>query len=250
MRSSDFASCAVVEMRRYALRPGHFDELQRVFQPWFVAGQEQAGMRLGGQFRDRDDPDRFVWFRGFASMDQRREALESFYFGPVWQAHRDAANATMIDSDDVLLLRSTEPAHRPGTPVAPAQPGPTADPTWAVAQVWSLPADAGPEAWLATAGHAVLQRVLGVPVAMWRTEPAQNTFPRLPVRDGRFVVSLAVFEDGEQWSRAAARLDDDPDWRRITDRLSAAGVTSEVNHLQPTATSSHPAPVAAPADQA
>ncbi|RNH92563.1 NIPSNAP family protein [Micromonospora aurantiaca] len=234
-----------MEMRRYALRPGHFDDLQRVFQPWFIAGQEHAGMRLGGQFRDRNDPDRFVWFRGFASMDQRREALESFYSGPLWQAHRDAANATMIDSDDVLLLRPTEPDHRPGVSVATGQPGPTVDPTWVVAQVWSLPT-ADLEAWLTTAGHPILQRALGVPVAMWRTEPAENTFPRLPVRDGRFVVSLTVFRDGEQWSMAAARLDDDPGWRRIADRLSDAGATSKVSHLQPTATSGHPVPTAAP----
>ncbi|SCF17078.1 NIPSNAP family protein [Micromonospora mirobrigensis] len=245
MQPSDFASCAVVEMRRYALRPGHFDDLQRVFQPWLVASQEQAGMRLGGQFRDREDPDRFVWFRGFAGMDQRREALESFYYGPVWQAHRDAANATMLDSDDVLLLRPTEPAHHPAAPATPGLPGPTASPTWAVAHVWALPADAGLEAWLTTSGHAVLQRAFGVPVAMWRTEPAENTFPRLPVRDGRFVVSLAMFEDGERWGLAADRLESEPEWRRITARLSEAGVTSEVNHLQPTATSGHPMPAVA-----
>jgi hypothetical protein len=239
---SDFANCAVVEMRRYALRPGSFDDLQGVFQRWLVTGQEQAGMRLGGQFRDRDDPDRFVWFRGFASMEQRREALESFYDGPVWQAHRDAANATMIDSDDVLLLRPTEPAHRPAAPVTAGQPGRTASPAWAVAHVWSLPAGADLEAGLATDGHAVLQRGFGVQVAMWRSEPAENTFPRLPVRDGRFVVSLAVFADEEQWSRAADRLDRDPDWRQTTDRLAAAGVTTEVHHLQPTATSRHPMP--------
>ena len=29
---------------------------------------------------------------------------------PVWEAHRVAANATMIDSDNVLLLRSACPA--------------------------------------------------------------------------------------------------------------------------------------------
>ncbi|MFC0007166.1 putative quinol monooxygenase [Micromonospora siamensis] len=232
MQPSDFASCPVVEMRRYALRPGHFDDLQRVFQPWLVASQEQAGMRHGGQFRDRDDPDRFVWFRGFAGMEQRREALESFYYGPVWQAHRD-----------VLLLRPTEPAHRAGPPVTPGQPGATDSPTWVVAHVCSLPDDVDLEAWLTTSGQAVLQRSLGVPVAMWRSEPAENTFPRLPVRDGRFLVSLAVFENGERWGLAADRLENDPEWRRITDRLSAAGVTSEVSHLQPTATSNHPMPV-------
>ena len=40
----------------------------------------------------------------------RREALTAFYGGPVWAEHRDAANATMVDSDDVLLLRPLRPA--------------------------------------------------------------------------------------------------------------------------------------------
>ena len=35
--------------------------------------------------------------------------LAAFYDGPVWRAHRDEANATMIDSDDVLLLRPWQP---------------------------------------------------------------------------------------------------------------------------------------------
>ena len=58
-----------------------------------------------GQFRDLDDADRFVWLRGFESMAARPAALGAFYDGPVWKAHREAANATMIDSDDVLLLQ-------------------------------------------------------------------------------------------------------------------------------------------------
>ena len=32
-------------------------------------------MAIGGLFRDRDDADRFVWMRGFSSMEARREAL-------------------------------------------------------------------------------------------------------------------------------------------------------------------------------
>jgi|SRR5580704_13955607 hypothetical protein len=48
-------------------------------------------MALIGQFRVRGKDDRFVWLRGFKDMQSRA-----------------AANATMIDSDNVLLLR---PAH-------------------------------------------------------------------------------------------------------------------------------------------
>ncbi|MEU8615629.1 NIPSNAP family protein [Actinoplanes sp. NPDC048791] len=239
--AADLAGCDVVEMRRYTLRPGTFDELQEAFQRWFVDGLERSGMRLGGQFRDRDDPDRFVWFRGFTSMAQRHEALEDFYLGPVWQEHRDAANATMIDSDDVLLLRPTSPAHRPGHAVAAGAPGPTADPAWAITLAWSLPAGSDLEAALTGRGHEVLERALGVPVAMWRTEPSANTFPRLPVRDGNHVVALAVFAGWEQWSQAEKRLGADAEWQRLVERLGDA----ELMRLEPTATSRHPRPIPA-----
>ncbi len=62
-------------------------------------------MKVIGQFHDSEDPDRFVWLRGFSDMPSRGQALEAFYGGPVWKAHRDAANATIVDSDNVLLLR-------------------------------------------------------------------------------------------------------------------------------------------------
>ena len=62
-------------------------------------------MHVLGQFRDLDDPDSFVWLRGFSDMPTRKRALEAFYGGPVWKQHAGAANATMIDVDNVLLLR-------------------------------------------------------------------------------------------------------------------------------------------------
>jgi len=75
-----------------------------------VEEQEQHGMRLIGQFRNRHRPDQFVWMRGFASMEARRKALEGFYFGPIWKEHRTAANDTMLDSDNVVLLKPARPA--------------------------------------------------------------------------------------------------------------------------------------------
>jgi hypothetical protein len=38
-------------------------------------------------------------------MRTRKRALETFYSGPDWRAHASAANATMIDVDNELLLR-------------------------------------------------------------------------------------------------------------------------------------------------
>src|SRR6516225_3998362 len=95
----------VVEFRQYTLHPGRRDDLIGLFERELIEPQEAAGMALVGQFRDADDPDRFVWLRGFPDMKTRAEALGRFYYGPVWKKHSAEANATMIDSDNVLLLR-------------------------------------------------------------------------------------------------------------------------------------------------
>ena len=85
-------------------------------------------MQVLGQFRDLDDPDSFVWLRGFSDMPTRKRALEAFYGGPTWKQHAGAANATMIDSDNVLLLRPVsglvlETNDRPAPGSMASQPG-------------------------------------------------------------------------------------------------------------------------------
>jgi NIPSNAP len=99
----------IVELRRYTLHPEKREVLIDLFDRDLVEPQEQAGMKVIGQFRDLDAPDMFTWLRGFPDMPRRAESLAAFYDGPVWQANRDRANATMVDSDDVLLLRPARP---------------------------------------------------------------------------------------------------------------------------------------------
>ncbi len=101
--------CPVVELRQYTLLRGERETLIALFEREFIETQEATGMTIIGQFRDINNPDRFVWLRGFSDMEARRAQLGEFYDGPVWKAHRDAANATMIDCDNVLLLHPTSP---------------------------------------------------------------------------------------------------------------------------------------------
>src|SRR6266536_3819998 len=103
--------CPIVELRQYTLHPGKRDVLIDLFDREFIEPQEAIRIKVIGQFRDVDDPDRFVWLRGFRDMASRAKALQDFYGGPVWKAHREAANATMVDSDNVLLLHSATPAY-------------------------------------------------------------------------------------------------------------------------------------------
>ncbi len=72
------ATFGVVELRRYALHPGGRDALIRLFESAFIESQERCGVVPIGHYRDLDDPDSFVWFRGFADMETRRGALEGW----------------------------------------------------------------------------------------------------------------------------------------------------------------------------
>jgi hypothetical protein len=64
----------IVELRKYTLHPGGRDVLIDLFEREFIESQEDLGMKVIGQFVDLDDPDRFVWLRGFSDMDARERA--------------------------------------------------------------------------------------------------------------------------------------------------------------------------------
>ncbi|WP_330177487.1 NIPSNAP family protein [Streptomyces sp. NBC_01498] len=185
-------SIAVIELRQYTLRPGRRDELIELFDREFVETQEEAGMSVLGQFRDLDDPDRFVWLRGFRDMAARRRALAAFYDGPVWAEYGPRANATMLDSDDVLLLRPL--ADKNGFALSPsARPrtGAPAPDRFVSATVWSFPPGRSDGAALIRDGLLPLLHTTGpAPLAALTTETAPNTFPRLPVRSGENVAAI------------------------------------------------------------
>lgn len=189
--------CNVLELRQYTTRPGERETLISIFDRHFVESQEAEGMTVIGQFRDRRRPDRFVWIRGFSDMESRHAALERFYGGPVWAEHRNAANATMLEFHDVLLLKPARPdlAFRLDPNDRPALE--ENRPAVAVlAGIHSLNQPANPEA-LSNLEREL--RASGVHIeGVFVTEPAPNTFTRLPVREGENVlVWFGTLESGE-----------------------------------------------------
>jgi hypothetical protein len=231
------------------LASGARGALVELFERHLIEPQEAVGIRVGGTFCDLEDPDRFVWFREFPDMDARRRSLEAFYFGPVWREYREAANATMLDSDNVLLLRPTSPPH-PGSP--PAGPRPPADSVpltdeQVVVGVWEYPSDERFTAWLATTAFSALEDVLATEVAAWQTEPAPSTFPALPVRDTNAFVWSASFPDATTAATATSRLATDVLWAgSIAPRITAKIQQQQILRLQPTTRSQHQAPSVVP----
>lgn len=235
----------VVELRQYTLKPGRRETLIDIFDSRFIEGQEDAGMTIIGQFRDLDRPDMFVWLRGFDDMEARKETLTAFYDGPVWTAHRNAANATMIDSDDVLLLKPAWPSA--GFDLSGSRRG-------------SLPAAGKPRTDNRLTGIVVIQihhlrpgvaadfagnfETDAVPIlaaaggrlhGAFITEHAENSFPRLPVRLGENVfIAVTGFDSVEAYARHEAELAASPRWQALR---QAVRLPAETLRLSPTSQS-------------
>ncbi|WP_245573141.1 NIPSNAP family protein [Amycolatopsis benzoatilytica] len=216
----------VVELRQYTLLPGKRDALIELFDREFVESQEAAGATVIGQFRDADDPDRFVWFRSFPDLTARHAALTEFYVeGEAWRRHRAAANATMLDSDDVLLLR---PARADSGFPSPDVPRPAVGAaevprSRVLVVVCSRPTMIDQDFFEREAGLA--------PTASFVTERAENTFRALPVREGECVrVWVWLFPDTAALRGYQRRLTSLEGWTRLSEMV-------QVLRLVPTARS-------------
>ena len=167
-------------------------------------------------------------------MERRTAALEAFYLqSRAWLDNRDAANATMIDSDNVLLLRPARTdrgfnlhgmrrSHIGQGDVPSSFVGLT---------VFMLrgPANSGAigsfEAYMLPQLDRIADRT-----AYFVTEERPNDFPRLPVREG-------------EWAFVAAGIcptsDAVEEWMRITqadglpEELRSLAIGSERLRLEP-----------------
>jgi hypothetical protein len=191
-----------------------------VFERYFLEGQEQYPMRVIGQFRNQRDPSYFVWLRGFADMERRREALEGFYRGPVWKAHSAAANDTMIDSDNVLLLKPArnDSGFRLSSTVRPAlDAAELAHGGLFVLTIhyFEAPVDG---AFLEFFGAEIAPalQAAGAPIlAQFVTESSPNTFTALPVRARENVfVWVTSFASQAAYQAHRAALESSRDWQQ------------------------------------
>lgn len=233
----------VVELRQYTLLPGQRDVLIGIFERHFIEGQEVAGMEVIDHFRDVDDPDRFVWLRGFPDVLGRAKALEAFYDGATWKKNRDAANATLVDYANVLLLRPARPTS--GYPTGGVRPPVGAvDPPacLVVATICLLAPSVGDDfgAFFERAVAPALTEAGAMILASYASEHSPNSYPRLPIREGEDVfVWFARFPDLAAYER---HLDALARSRRWSGDIAPALIelvegTPEVRRLVPTARS-------------
>jgi len=234
------AEDTVFELRQYTLYGGRRDTLISLFEKNFIESQEAVGANIVGTFRDLDDPDRFVWIRGFRDMETRPRVLQNFYgSSPSWIAHKKEANATMVDSDNVLLLRplSSQPQF---SSAAPAGRG--SDALYGITIYYLGGVEIAPFADFFE--HTMLPHinVLGVhPIAVLATDEVPNNFPKLPVRErDRVLLWMARWPSEADYESFRTQMRAWSGWRDKAPEAVLPAVMRKPEHLRlkPTARSS------------
>src|SRR5215469_7316017 len=156
-----------IEFRQYTVKPGERKHFAQYFDTYFPEAFQQLGAIAAGSFFERKHPNGFTWIRGFHTIDDRAVGNAAFYYGSVWNEHRNTLNDLMTDSDNVILLRPLN-ADR-GVPILPAV-DPVNEPNGAQGVVVTL--------------------------------DVRNNFPQLSVRtDGPYLVWLGVLRDNQTLER-------------------------------------------------
>src|SRR5262249_3610318 len=149
-------------------------------------------------------------------------------------------NPTMVDSDNVLLLKPVSPAtafpadRRPRAPVGATAPG---DGLVVGRIVYLRPSTPGKfqdffdeklKPQLLAAGDSIVAELV--------SEHSTNNFPRLPVREKDDVfVWFSVFKDAAAFEQQRRLLADSPQWREAAGELSLWSYQPiETLRLQPT----------------
>lgn len=206
----------IVDLRMYTHQPNRRDDFIKIFEDQFIETQEAVGIQVIGQFYDLNDPNRCVWLRGFNDMSARKESLTTFYTGPIWKALRDKTNATLIDSDNVLLLRLVHSnsgfslnGNRPFLGSHKKQDGFMT----ATNYYFDAPVDSDFINYFENTIKPTLTNAGASILAYFVTEDSPNTFPHLPVREGEYVfVWFAGFQEEEAHQSHLAELEESKIW--------------------------------------
>jgi hypothetical protein len=215
----------VLELRNYLMKPDATGRFIQYFSDYFVGTQQAIGVSIPGIFTVEGEDDRFFWMRGFDSMEARSKFLRNFYEGDVWKGYGKDANAMMIDSDQVHLLRPLASTLKDAT---------LGDSRYKFVVIDYYQArEKQQDALLRVLEEEYLPAVqkFRVPPSVWVTEMQENDFPRLPVIQQKdLVVVISSFANEEDYKAKLKQTE--PAVSTIESRMLSHTIKKETVMLQ------------------
>jgi hypothetical protein len=97
----------IVEVRNYRVTPGRRADFIRFFEDQAVPALRAHGISVLGPMLDLENPNRFLWLRGFPSLAERDRMKKAFYGGPVWLDELESIAMPMLDAYDFAVCETS-----------------------------------------------------------------------------------------------------------------------------------------------
>ena len=97
----------IVEVRSYRIKPGKREEFIKLFETRAAPALRTYGMKVTGPFLDVENPNKFVFLRGFPSMEELHRMKNDYYGGKIWKEELEQILMPMLESYDVILCETT-----------------------------------------------------------------------------------------------------------------------------------------------
>ena len=193
----------VLELRNYLLKPNMADEFNSYFNKHFVKPMTELSGYTLGQFQIKGVNDRFVWLRGFTDMSTRVKFLNDFYINSLsWKEFGSGANAMMINSDNVYLLRpltkgknAAEQSETINSNFLQTDKGITVIDFYICNSTLDKTID------LFNTSYLPFLKTLNIEdISLWVSEMTENDFPRLPVfQDKNLLVTISNYKNEKEY---------------------------------------------------
>jgi hypothetical protein len=92
------------EMRTYNTKPGKHAEFVEIFRSKSIPAPTEIGMKILGPFLSTEDPDTFVFMRGFPDRASREPMKAKFYEGDLSKSELENTLLPMLESYEVVLV--------------------------------------------------------------------------------------------------------------------------------------------------
>ena len=94
----------VIEMRTYKTKPGKRAEFLEIFRSRSIPAHSEIGMKILGPFLSVEDPDTFIFLRGFPDIDSREPMKAKFYEGQLWKTELEKVLMPMLEKYEVVVV--------------------------------------------------------------------------------------------------------------------------------------------------
>lgn len=94
----------IVELRTYRTKPGMRARFLETFCAKSIPEHARLGMPILGPFPSIEDPDIFVFMRGFPDEGSREPMVAGFYESRLWKEELEEMLMPMLEGYDVAVL--------------------------------------------------------------------------------------------------------------------------------------------------